>query len=290
MAEESLGPIIKAIGINPEKAIYHCNLGNSLQALGRSDEAIASHQKALSLNPNLSESHNSLGSIMQKQGYLEDAVAYFDKAVAIKPDYAIAHNNLGITLRRLEKLDEAITSYQKAVSIKPDYLDAYSNLGNALKELGRLDEALASYRRALDIDPGIRSQQIWRAEKKRLKQDSESMAFRFFISRFSPGFPKGISANQDLKRNSRQRKPKFNRTSSHRERQMRRKYNSPSLRLSDVEPTFRHCQWLYGNGRDRNFCCELVRQGEVWCEKHRKRIFASAAVQKKFDNILEKQA
>ena len=30
MAEQSLDLIAKAIGISPEKAIYHCNLGNSL--------------------------------------------------------------------------------------------------------------------------------------------------------------------------------------------------------------------------------------------------------------------
>ena len=70
---------------------------------------------------------------------------------------------------------------------------------------------------------------------------------------------------------------------------MVRHNNPPSLRLSDSEPTFRHCQWLYGNGRDRNFCHEPVRRGEVWCEKHGKRTHASAAAQKRFDNKLEKQ-
>ena len=70
---------------------------------------------------------------------------------------------------------------------------------------------------------------------------------------------------------------------------MRRKYNSPSLRLSDGELAIRHCQWLYGDGRNRKFCRKPLVPGEVWCEKHGKRIYASAAVKKKFEKILEKQ-
>ena len=85
------------------------------------------------------------------------------------------------------------------------------------------------------------------------------------------------------------RQLKSNRNSSLREHLMGRKHNSPILKLSDVEPTFRHCQWLYGDGRDREFCCEPVGRGEVWCGKHGKQIYASAAVQKKFGKILEKQ-
>ena len=130
-------------------------MGNTLQKLGRLEEAFASHREALSLSPNLSESHNNIGTLLKGQSRLEDAVACFEKAIIINPDYAVAHNNLGITLRKLGKLDEAVASFHKALAIKPDYVDAHSNLGNTLKELGRLDEALASYRRALDIDPGL---------------------------------------------------------------------------------------------------------------------------------------
>ena len=68
MAENSLVLIARAIGKNPDKAIYYCNLGNTLQALGRLDEAMESHQKALSLSPNLSESHNSVGFLLKEQG------------------------------------------------------------------------------------------------------------------------------------------------------------------------------------------------------------------------------
>ncbi len=70
---------------------------------------------------------------------------------------------------------------------------------------------------------------------------------------------------------------------------MGKKHNSPNLKLSAIKPKFRHCQWLYGDGRDRKFCCEAVGRGEVWCEKHGKQIYASAAVKIKFGKILEKQ-
>ena len=81
--------------MNFEKALYHCNLGNTLQELARTDESIASHQKALSLSPNLSESHNSLGDILLEQDRFEDAVACFDQAIIANPGYAEAHANRG---------------------------------------------------------------------------------------------------------------------------------------------------------------------------------------------------
>ncbi len=39
-------------------------------------------------------------------------------------------------------------------------------------------------------------------------------------------------------------------------------------RFADGEPTFSHCQWLYGEARDREFCRNRAEPGKVWCRHH----------------------
>jgi tetratricopeptide (TPR) repeat protein len=91
----------------PANAAYYSNLGTSLQAAGRLDEAVSVYRRAIQLNPLL----------------------------------AGAHNNLGNALKTLGALDEAIGSYQRAIELAADFAEAYNNLGTAWKEQGCLGMA-----------------------------------------------------------------------------------------------------------------------------------------------------
>lgn len=37
--------------------------------------------------------------------------------------------------------------------------------------------------------------------------------------------------------------------------------------------SYRTCQWLEGEAKERNFCGELVIEGKSWCPEHYKRVF-----------------
>jgi len=124
-------------------------MGNTLQELGRLDEAEASYTQAIASKPSYAKAHSNLGKILKELGRLDEAVASYTQAIAIKPDYAEAHRNFGITLKELGRLDEAVASYMQAIALKPDFAEAHSNLGNTLQELGRLDEAEKSCKRAI---------------------------------------------------------------------------------------------------------------------------------------------
>jgi tetratricopeptide (TPR) repeat protein len=69
-------------------------LGNALQGLGESEQAIAAYQKILEINPNVAAAHFNLGSIWQMQGKYEEAIAAYQRAIKLKPDFALAHRNL----------------------------------------------------------------------------------------------------------------------------------------------------------------------------------------------------
>jgi tetratricopeptide (TPR) repeat protein len=143
----------QAIAISPANAVFHSNLGISLQDLKQLPAAIASFERAIAINPGLAEAHYNRGNALQELQELEAAVASYDHALAINPDYAKAHSNRGNALQQLKQYDAAVASYDRAVAINPAHARAWSNRGNALQELKQFEAAIASYDRAIAINP-----------------------------------------------------------------------------------------------------------------------------------------
>jgi len=82
----------------------------------------------LEIKPDYAEAHNSLGNTLNGLGRLNEAESSYRRALEIKPDYAEVHSNLGNTLTVLGRLNEAEASYRRALDIKPDSAEAHSNL------------------------------------------------------------------------------------------------------------------------------------------------------------------
>ena len=179
--------IKSAIGIAPERAVYHISFGNALLDLKRRDEAVSSYKNALALNPDNADLLNNLGNSFKSLGEPDKAASCYRNAVKIKSDYAEVYYNLGLLLAEQGKPEEAILNFRTALEIKPDFADvyigignvlnsqsmpkeavlwfqkginhqpnnvaAYNNMGSALHNQDQLDEAVACYGKALKIDP-----------------------------------------------------------------------------------------------------------------------------------------
>jgi Flp pilus assembly protein TadD len=145
--------ISRAISLNDRLPELHSNLGNALQAVGRTAEAEASYRRALALRPDNAPACNNLGVTLMEQGRPREAEAAFRQALALRPDYPDAHSNLGNALCIQGKPAEAEASCRRAVALRPHHVHALNNLGNALKDQGRLDEAQICYRRAIEVAP-----------------------------------------------------------------------------------------------------------------------------------------
>lgn len=118
-------------------AITYYNLGVTLYAQGKLDEAIAAFRKAIQIDPNYLNAHLNLGVTLYTQGKLDEAIAAYRKAIQIDPNFVDAHFNLGFTLYVQGKLDEAIAAYRKVIQIDPNYVNAHNNLEVALKAQGK---------------------------------------------------------------------------------------------------------------------------------------------------------
>ncbi len=50
--------------------------------------------------------------------------------------------------------------------------------------------------------------------------------------------------------------------------------------MSKSEYTGRHCQWLFGEPRERNFCTASANPGEVWCKEHKRQVYVAGSAYK----------
>ncbi|WP_375443034.1 tetratricopeptide repeat protein [uncultured Nostoc sp.] len=153
--EEALASHQKAIQLNPNLAIAYNGLGNALSDQQKLDAAVAAYQKAIQLNPNYVIAYYNFGIVLKDQKKLDAAVAVFQKAIQLNPNFADAYNNLGVALREQKKLDVAVAAYQKAIQLNPNFVYAYNNLGNALSEQKKLDAAVAAYQKVIQLNPNF---------------------------------------------------------------------------------------------------------------------------------------
>jgi predicted O-linked N-acetylglucosamine transferase (SPINDLY family) len=151
--DDSADLIRRAIALVPKLPQAHNSLGNTLQALGQTDEAIACFRRALVLNPNSVDARFNLGNAHRLRGEFDDAMACYKQTLALQPGHAPAQTDLAAVLLETGHTQEAIAGHRRATNVQPDYVPAHNNLGIALHETGQLDEAIASYRRALTLDP-----------------------------------------------------------------------------------------------------------------------------------------
>jgi protein O-mannosyl-transferase len=154
--DEAMAQREDALRLAPDSAIVHNNMGKTLARLpGRMNDAISQFEEALRLKPNYADADNNLGNALDAEGRSAEAVARYEAALRLSPGFAAAHGNLGNALARMPgRLDDAIAQYEEALLLNPDYATAHNNLGIALTRVpGRLDEAIAQFETAIRLNP-----------------------------------------------------------------------------------------------------------------------------------------
>jgi len=64
---------------------------------------------------------------------------------------------------------------------------------------------------------------------------------------------------------------------------------SSIIKLLDKAPPYKHCKWIYGEGRDREFCRNPVMNGMSWCGKHVEEVFQPTALRRRVLNEQERK-
>ena len=118
-----------ALHVTEDNYMAHNNLGLSLFAGGKIEEAIEHYDESIHIKPDYVYAYNNRGIIYGKLGRYQLAIDDFNEAIRRMPIYAHAYNNRGFTYSKLGQYQRAIDDYNKAIRLKPDYVEAYMNRG-----------------------------------------------------------------------------------------------------------------------------------------------------------------
>jgi len=125
-----------AIGLAPNDASLHYNLGLAYKLKDQLDKAIVELQNAIALQPDLADAHYTLGVLFWQRGEFEKATEQLQLTIQAQPHYAEAHYTLGTVLKQEGKLPEAAASLREAIRLQPDFAGAHTTLAAVLRQLG----------------------------------------------------------------------------------------------------------------------------------------------------------
>lgn len=150
----------RALALDGQNALAHYNLGNLLNGLDRSDEALKHILEALEIDPSDADSASLVGAIYSQQRDFQRALTYSKRAVSLEPNAAKTQYNLGLIYfdmreRGAKYLEEAARCFTRAFEIVPDYQDALLMLSQTKHLQGHYPEAEKLYRDLLKKAPGF---------------------------------------------------------------------------------------------------------------------------------------
>jgi tetratricopeptide (TPR) repeat protein len=189
------------VGLEPDFAWGHFNLGYAEFRCGRFPEALAKYTQALRCDPNLVIAYVNRGMLRLEQGEARTALDDFDEALRRGRDDAFLHSGRAVALERLGRSDEADTefaaakdrgigaeskvrnrlrwvygfavaarlpdqawrAFQAVLNEDPKNPQALYGCGMLLQARGDSDEAMSYYNRALLADPSFNEARRYRA-------------------------------------------------------------------------------------------------------------------------------
>lgn len=138
---------------------------------GRMEDALRCYERARALGGPPAEIEFNIGNTLYALGRRDEARHHFRNATEQDPQFVEAWNNLGNLLSELERADEAVAAYRHALALAPHYPDAHYNLAETLAALGDTAAARHHWTTYLELDPHSR----WAEDvRRRLSGGSES--------------------------------------------------------------------------------------------------------------------
>lgn len=123
----------RVLAIDANHAAALANRGNTLLAMGRVEESIASLRRALACDATTVGAWVNLGTALHAKGDLDAAVEALEKARQLQPHNSEVLNNLGNLYKDQGRLADALAAYDGALEANPLAAQPFSNRLSALK-------------------------------------------------------------------------------------------------------------------------------------------------------------
>jgi len=207
LPDKAAGIFRKAIGLAPDKAEYHAELGKQLIALREPREALATATTALSLAPDDPPTLNTLGTVFSHCGEHEQALVCYKRAVLALETRAEGASglsrqwradlyfNMAASLQFAGQFESAEAAYEKVIELQPHMFRAHSALStvrrqtpasNHIDQLEKLREHIATPRDQLHLGHAMAKEQedlgLWQESLVSLawakRSQAEQVAYR----------------------------------------------------------------------------------------------------------------
>jgi tetratricopeptide (TPR) repeat protein len=109
-----------AARLDRDDAVIPYNLGNVLDALGKSAEAEIAYRQAIGRSPDLADAWFNLGLLQERAQRLGEALESYAQAYLVEPTYCDALYNGAALLMRLRRFREALPLWEKIAATTPD--------------------------------------------------------------------------------------------------------------------------------------------------------------------------
>ena len=143
----------KSISINANDATVHRKLGDAYAKLQRWDEAIKAFRQVLRIQADDVGTIVKLGNVYVAARLFTESILLYEQALTLLPDNAQLHRQLGASLQRMGQSKKATECFEQALRLRPDYVDVRIDIARVLRQMGRAEEALGPLEEAIDLEP-----------------------------------------------------------------------------------------------------------------------------------------
>jgi tetratricopeptide (TPR) repeat protein len=145
--------------------------GESLERLGRPDEALGDYQVGAGLFPKSAELLTLEGALLHRNGLDEHARELFLRALQYDPQSSRAHLGLAEIENRLGFLDRAATHYEGALELLAGRADVWRDYAQVLLALNEVATADLALHKALELEPRSSDAHVLLAFSRRAQGD-----------------------------------------------------------------------------------------------------------------------
>lgn len=145
------------VALNPHARDGYLNLGASLSAAGRTEEALAAALNAVEERPDSADAYANVGDALIGLHRFEEAEQYLRRGLKFNPHHRNTLQNLAAALERQERYEEALATYATALELDRGDALAYIRRGSTLILMQRYAEVIESLEPVISLSPGLPS-------------------------------------------------------------------------------------------------------------------------------------
>lgn len=144
---------IKKIGLNPNNAEAHTNLGAVYQKLGDYPKALQEYSKAKVLNPKNLTTRFNIGTLYQIQKEYSLAINAYDEVLQFEPNNESARYYKAICLSESKQFARATDEFRKLLELKPNDIEIRTLMLENMSKVATPQEMLNNYATAIKNGP-----------------------------------------------------------------------------------------------------------------------------------------